>query len=72
MAVVKSFISPCPHVELPKRTSNRIDGRCHAAEAIAGRVPCLRVGRKLLFSLPAVERILAERAASNREGRHAG
>ncbi len=41
------------------------------AEAIAGRLPCLRVGRKLLFNLPAVERILAERAASNAEAVHA-
>jgi excisionase family DNA binding protein len=36
-------------------------------EALAGRLPCLRVGRKLLFNLPAVERILAERAATSRE-----
>jgi hypothetical protein len=37
------------------------------AEALAGRLPCLRVGRKLLFSLAAVEKALAERAASSRE-----
>ena len=41
-------------------------------EAIAGRLPCLRVGRKLLFNLPAVERILAERAATSREVSNAG
>jgi hypothetical protein len=37
------------------------------AEALAGRLPCLRVGRKLLFNLSAVERELAERAALSRE-----
>jgi hypothetical protein len=36
-------------------------------EALAGRLPCLRVSRKLLFSLSTVERILAERAATSRE-----
>jgi hypothetical protein len=36
-------------------------------EALAGHLPCLRVGRKLLFNLPAVERLLAERAASERQ-----
>jgi hypothetical protein len=41
------------------------------AEALAGRLTCLRVGRKLLFSLPTIERILAERAASSREAVHA-
>jgi hypothetical protein len=41
------------------------------AEALAGRLPCLRVGRKLLFSVPAVEQTLAERAASEREVCHA-
>jgi hypothetical protein len=34
------------------------------AEADAGRVPCLRAGKRYLFSPEAVERILAERAAS--------
>jgi hypothetical protein len=37
-------------------------------EAVAGRLPCLRVGRKFLFNLQTVERLLAERAASNQEG----
>jgi hypothetical protein len=37
------------------------------AEALAGHLPCLRVGRKLLFNLSIVERILAERAATSRE-----
>ena len=32
-------------------------------EADAGRIPCLRVGRKLLFQIEAVKRALAERAA---------
>ncbi|QDV88998.1 hypothetical protein RAS2_00570 [Phycisphaerae bacterium RAS2] len=33
------------------------------AEADAGRIPCLRVGRRRLFNLEAVRRVLAERAA---------
>jgi excisionase family DNA binding protein len=41
-------------------------------EALAGRLPCLRVGRKLLFNLSTVKRILAERAATSREVSHAG
>jgi len=41
------------------------------AEAMAGRIPCLRAGRKLLFSLATIERILAERAATSREVSHA-
>lgn len=32
-------------------------------EADTGRIPCLRVGRKRLFNLAAVQRALAERAA---------
>jgi hypothetical protein len=32
-------------------------------EALAGRIPCLRVGRRLLFNLSAVQAVLAERAA---------
>jgi hypothetical protein len=41
------------------------------AEALADRLPCLRAGRKLLFNLPTVHRILAERAAAGREASHA-
>jgi hypothetical protein len=33
-------------------------------EAQAGRLPCLRIGRRLLFSVPAVEQVLADRAAN--------
>ena len=36
-------------------------------EALGGRIPCLRVGRKLLFNAAAVEAALAERAANSRE-----
>jgi excisionase family DNA binding protein len=35
-------------------------------EAAHGRIPCLRVGRRLLFSLSAVAAALAERAARER------
>jgi hypothetical protein len=40
-------------------------------EAVAGRLPCLRVGRKLLFDLSTVERVLAERAATSQGAAHA-
>ncbi len=40
-------------------------------EALAGRIPCLRIGRKLFFNVAAVERCLAERAATSREVAHA-
>lgn len=33
-------------------------------EAIAGRIPCLRVGRTLLFNMDAVRKALDARAAS--------
>jgi hypothetical protein len=36
-------------------------------EALAGRIPCLRIGRKLLFERDSVERALAQRAAGKRE-----
>jgi excisionase family DNA binding protein len=36
-------------------------------EALAGRLPCLRIGRKLLFNRSAVKQMLAERAAFGRE-----
>jgi hypothetical protein len=32
-------------------------------EALAGRVPCLRIGKRLRFNVEAVEKALAERAA---------
>jgi hypothetical protein len=35
-------------------------------EAEAGRIPCLKVGRKLLFNQRAVESALAERAGHER------
>jgi hypothetical protein len=35
-------------------------------EAEAGRIPCLKIGRKLLFNQPAVESALAERAGRER------
>jgi hypothetical protein len=37
------------------------------AEALVGRLLCLRVGRKLLFNLAAVQQALAELAASMRK-----
>jgi hypothetical protein len=36
-------------------------------EAFAGRLPCLRIGRKLLFNLSAVNEALADRAAKSKE-----
>ena len=33
------------------------------SEALAGRLPCLIAGTRLLFNLPAVETVLAERAS---------
>lgn len=37
------------------------------AEADAGRVPCLKAGKRYLFAPEAVERTLAERAANGSE-----
>ena len=37
-------------------------------EALAGRIPCLRVGRRILVDLNAVSAELAKRAATSREG----
>jgi excisionase family DNA binding protein len=37
------------------------------AEALAGRIPCLKVGRKMRFNPDAVEQTLAARAAAGRE-----
>ncbi|MFO0840681.1 MAG: DNA-binding protein [Phycisphaerae bacterium] len=43
------------------------------AEALAGRVPHLRAGRRLLFNPTAVEGILLDRAAGGAKGiAHAG
>lgn len=36
------------------------------AEAMAGRIPSLRVGRRLLFNVTAVERLLLKRAGHHR------
>ena len=38
------------------------------AEALAGRIPCLRVGRRLLFDPDAVRAALARRAAQGEGG----
>jgi hypothetical protein len=40
-------------------------------EALAGRIPCLRVGRRLFFNPTAVEQALAERAANDRVSTYA-
>jgi excisionase family DNA binding protein len=37
------------------------------AEAIAGRIPCLRVGRKMLFNQAAVQQALLSRAAGEQQ-----
>jgi hypothetical protein len=39
------------------------------AEALAGRIPCLQVGPRLLFNLGAVLEALAVRAAAGEVGR---
>ena len=41
-------------------------------EAEAGRVPCLDVGDRLLFNVPAVENVLVERAKVERLQPHNG
>jgi hypothetical protein len=41
----------------------RVPLRWLRAEAEAGRLPCVRAERRLLFNRPAVERTLADRAA---------
>jgi hypothetical protein len=40
------------------------------AEATAGRIPCLRIGRCLRFNVGAVEQALAERASHFLPARH--
>jgi hypothetical protein len=52
-------------------TASRLPQRWLKQEAAAGRLPCLRVGRKLLFSLEAVKAHLARRAATERAGQGA-
>jgi hypothetical protein len=47
------------HLKLPRKWLRQ--------EALSGRLPCLKIGRKLLFNLAAVERVLAERAATHRQ-----
>jgi hypothetical protein len=37
------------------------------AEAEAGRLPCFKAGRKLLFDLEAVEKSLLQRAGTSQE-----
>ena len=51
------------HLRLPRQWLRQ--------EALAGRLPCLRVGRKLLFNLATVQTVLAERAATGQEVSHA-
>ena len=41
------------------------------SQAAAGRLPCLRVGRKVRFNVAAVEKTLAEMAAERRGAEHA-
>lgn len=40
-------------------------------EAEAGRIPCMRAGRRLLFNVEAVEESLIERATNGEGGGHA-
>lgn len=42
------------------------------AEAVSGRLPCLKVGRRLLFNLHAVEEALSKLAAQGRGVANAG
>lgn len=52
--------------------SLRLDRDWLRKEALAGQIPCLRAGTKLVFSLDAVKKALADRAAASREVSHAG
>lgn len=45
----------------------RIDRRWLRAQALQGRLPCLRIGRRLLFDLLAAEEAIADMAATTRE-----
>jgi hypothetical protein len=49
----------------------RLPSKWLRAEAEAGRIPCLRVGRRLLFNADAVGRALAEQAGQKQEAAHA-
>lgn len=49
----------------------RLPARWVKDEALAGRLPVLKVGRRLLFDIDAVERALVERAGEAREVAHA-
>lgn len=51
------------HLRLPREWLKR--------EAVEGRLPCLRIGRRLLFNVEAVQKAIAERAATTREVAHA-
>lgn len=44
-------------------TRLRLPARWLKAEAVAGRIPCLKVQRHFLFNVEAVRRSLADRAA---------
>jgi len=44
----------------------RLPGAWLRSQALAGNIPCLKVGRKLLFNPGAVEKTLAVRAATGR------
>jgi hypothetical protein len=46
-----------------------LPARWFKAEAAAGRLPCLKVGRRFRFNPEAIERALAERAAGEACGK---
>jgi hypothetical protein len=47
-------------------TSLRLPATWLKREALAGRLPCLRVGRSMRFNVASVEQALAQRAATER------